>query len=169
MRLAAAQSATSLKTGQTPAWHEHLATILDAQDPLTAVIHPYEYSSQRNEPEAELVAGLMRSLYGRLLPEQGDEPLDGTSLFRDSIGASTLQGAQSESDSEPNRDRPGGPMPARETGATIGRAAARRSAVSASPPSEALARSDHTEAAVLDRQGAGTVPEPQVQVRYGLP
>ena len=73
MRLAAAQSATSLKTGQTPAWHEHLATILDGQDPLTAVIHPYEYSSQRNEPEAELVAGLMRSRYGRLLPEQGDD------------------------------------------------------------------------------------------------
>ncbi len=92
-------------------WHEHLAAILDAQEPLTAVIHPDEYSSQRNEPEAELVTGLVRSLYGRLLPEAGDEPFDGTGFFKEGVGIVTPHRAQQAAVIErleaflPNADR----------------------------------------------------------------
>jgi DNA replication ATP-dependent helicase Dna2 len=75
-------------------WHGHLATLLDPEEPLTALIHPDEYSSQRNDHEANLVAGLVRSLYGRLLPDKGDTPLSGIDLFKDGLGIVTPHRAQ---------------------------------------------------------------------------
>lgn len=75
-------------------WHEHLATLLDPNEPLTALIHPDEYSSQRNEQEADLVAGLVRSLYGRLLPDKGETPLTGVEFFKDGLGIVTPHRAQ---------------------------------------------------------------------------
>lgn len=75
-------------------WHGNLATLLDPEEPLTALIHPDEYSSQRNEHEADLVAGLVRALYGRLLSANGDAPLSGIDFFKDGIGIVTPHRAQ---------------------------------------------------------------------------
>ncbi|WP_306226565.1 DEAD/DEAH box helicase [Bosea beijingensis] len=75
-------------------WHGHLATLLDPEEPLTALIHPDEFSSQRNEHEANLVAGLVRALYGRLLPSTGVVPLSGVEFFNDGIGIVTPHRAQ---------------------------------------------------------------------------
>lgn len=44
-------------------WSAHFAEILAPDDPLAAVVHNDRFSSQRNDEEADLVAGLVLSLY----------------------------------------------------------------------------------------------------------
>lgn len=48
--------------GRIP-WSVHYRDVLAPEHPLTAVVHNDRYSSQRNEEEADLVAGLVLSLY----------------------------------------------------------------------------------------------------------
>ena len=67
---------------------------LDPERPLIALVHSDEFSSQRNDPEAELVASLVCALRGRLLPAEGDEPLDPVTLYRHGIGIVTPHRAQ---------------------------------------------------------------------------
>jgi len=81
-------------------WHAHLARILDSEEPLVAVVHPDQYSSQRNDAEADLVAGMVRSLFGTLLPEEGNEPLDAVTFFKDGVGIVTPHRAQQAAVSE---------------------------------------------------------------------
>jgi len=77
-------------------WSEHYATILDPEQPLTAVIHPDRYSSQRNDEEAKLVAALVTLLRGRLLPldPKKNDPLDDITFFEKGIGVVTPHRAQ---------------------------------------------------------------------------
>ncbi len=96
-------------------WHEHLAEILDPERPLIALIHPDEYSSQRNDHEADLVAGLVRTLHGRLLPEEGNTPLPGVEFFNDGIGIVTPHRAQQSA----VVDRIGSFLPAAERAAMM--------------------------------------------------
>lgn len=76
------------------AWNACLPAILDPDRPLVAVIHPDEHSSQRNEGEALLVAALVWALRGRLLPAEGEVPLDPEAFYRDGVGIVTPHRAQ---------------------------------------------------------------------------
>ncbi|WP_267354136.1 AAA domain-containing protein [Methylobacterium sp. GC_Met_3] len=75
-------------------WHAHLATILDPAEPLVAVIHPDEFSSQRNDDEADLVAGLVRSLVGRLAEPIMELTYPTRDLFKLGVGIVTPHRAQ---------------------------------------------------------------------------
>jgi len=81
-------------------WSEHFATILDPEAPLVAIIHEDRYASQRNEPEALLVAGMVHALRGRLLPIERREgrdpslPLDDADFFAEGVGVVTPHRAQ---------------------------------------------------------------------------
>ncbi|MDX1121826.1 AAA family ATPase [Sinorhizobium medicae] len=74
-------------------WSADIAKILDPEQPLAAIVHSDPYSSQRNEAEAKLVAGLVDTLSGRLLGEDG-ELLRGPELFKKGIGIVTPHRAQ---------------------------------------------------------------------------
>jgi DNA replication ATP-dependent helicase Dna2 len=78
-------------------WGEYLDVIVLPDTPLIALIHPDLYSSQRNDAEADLVAGLVLTLQrrGLLNLEQGNsvayDPLD---FFRYGVGIVTPHRAQ---------------------------------------------------------------------------
>lgn len=67
---------------------------LDPERPLIALVHSDEFSSQRNDPEADLVACLVWALRGQLLPASGDVPLDPITFYRDGVGIVTPHRAQ---------------------------------------------------------------------------
>ncbi|MGN8094765.1 AAA domain-containing protein [Methylobacterium sp. 22177] len=75
-------------------WHGHLARILDPEEPLVAVIHPDPYSSQRNDNEADLVAGLVRSMMGRLAEPNLEITYSAAELFTYGVGVVTPHRAQ---------------------------------------------------------------------------
>jgi hypothetical protein len=78
-------------------WGEHLDLMVSPDQPLISLIHPDLYSSQRNEAEADLVAGLVLTLYqrGLLNLEQGNRlPYDNILFFRQGIGIVTPHRAQ---------------------------------------------------------------------------
>ena len=79
------------------AFSPHFARILDPEEPLVAVVHDDRYSSQRNEGEARLVAGLVYMLFhARLLDlESGNsEPYSPNDFFRKGLGIVTPHRAQ---------------------------------------------------------------------------
>ncbi|KNY20362.1 hypothetical protein AKJ13_23015 [Methylobacterium sp. ARG-1] len=71
-----------------------LDRVLDPGLPLVAVIHQDEFSSQRNDPEAQMVATMVWALRGSLLPEKGDTPLSPEDFYRHGIGVVTPHRAQ---------------------------------------------------------------------------
>lgn len=103
LRMRLAQPLPGVRPADWPThlpWHPHLATMMDPEEPLVAVIHPDQYSSQRNDAEADLVAGAVRSLFGTLLSEEGNRPLDAVTFFRDGVGIVTPHRAQQAAVSE---------------------------------------------------------------------
>lgn len=97
------RTATPLPSTQPPAWPASLpwtdayAAILDPEDPLAAVVHRDRYSSQRNDEEADLVAGLVLSLFRAGLHDVADPvgpPLDPNDFFRKGVGIVTPHRAQ---------------------------------------------------------------------------
>ncbi|MGK0129808.1 DEAD/DEAH box helicase [Pseudomonas aeruginosa] len=92
-----------IATVQPDDWPENLpfspsfARILDAEEPLAAVIHNDRYSSQRNDAEADLVAGLVLALFRaglRNLNDPGLCPYDPNGFFRHGVGIVTPHRAQ---------------------------------------------------------------------------
>ena len=75
-------------------YNRFLDLALDPERPLIALVHSDEFSSQRNDPEADLVACLVWSLRGCLLPAASDDPLDPVAFYRDGIGIVTPHRAQ---------------------------------------------------------------------------
>jgi superfamily I DNA and/or RNA helicase len=78
-------------------WHEHLDGIVAPDEPVVGIIHPDLYSSQRNEAEADLVAGLVLTLYrrGLLDLEQANRlAYDDLRFFRHGVGIVTPHRAQ---------------------------------------------------------------------------
>jgi DNA replication ATP-dependent helicase Dna2 len=78
-------------------WGEHLDVIVSPDTPLVCLIHPDLYSSQRNEAEADLVAGLVLTLHrrGLLHLEQGNAlAYDNVHFFRAGVGVVTPHRAQ---------------------------------------------------------------------------
>ena len=93
----------SLATTRPGDWPERLeftrelASILSAGDPLVAVVHDDRFSSQRNDGEAELVAGLVFALFRAGLVDEGAD--DGRryghdDFFRRGVGIVTPHRAQ---------------------------------------------------------------------------
>ncbi|TCH97572.1 hypothetical protein EJV46_15725 [Roseococcus sp. SYP-B2431] len=82
----------------SPAWER----ILDPEEPLVAVLHADDMSSQSNEGEAHAVAALVRSLWGRLAGMTGgppnalgtNDPMDLETFLRSGIGVVTPHRAQ---------------------------------------------------------------------------
>lgn len=92
--LPAARSATW--PGDLP-WSPGLAEILNPNEPLAAVVHTDRYSSQRNQEEADLVAGLVLSLFEAGLMDIDQDNLvrlSATDFFRKGIGIVTPHRAQ---------------------------------------------------------------------------
>ncbi len=78
-------------------WDAHLDVIVSPDTPLIALIHPDLYSSQRNDAEADLVAGLVLTLLrrGLLNLEQGNSvAYDTIDFFRHGVGIVTPHRAQ---------------------------------------------------------------------------
>lgn len=78
-------------------WSDAYAAILDPDEPLTAVVHQDRYSSQRNDEEADLVAGLVLTLFQAGLHNVEDpdgELLDPNDFFRKGVGVVTPHRAQ---------------------------------------------------------------------------
>ena len=78
-------------------WSPAFATILDPNEPLSAVIHTDRFSSQRNQEEADLVAGLVVSLFeaGLMDIDDGNRVLlSAADFFRKGIGIVTPHRAQ---------------------------------------------------------------------------
>jgi hypothetical protein len=88
----------------TPAeWPEQLpfsanfARILEPEDPLVAVVHGDRFSSQRNDAEADLAAGLVLALYQAGLQDltaRDDRVYDQNDFFRRGVGIVTPHRAQ---------------------------------------------------------------------------
>jgi len=81
----------------TVPWSQHYAQILAPNEPLAAIVHNDRFSSQRNDDEADLVAGLVLTLYraGLMDLEAGNaEPLSPADFFRRGIGIVTPHRAQ---------------------------------------------------------------------------
>ena len=92
-----------IPTSTPPGWPEDLpfspdlARILNPADPVVAVVHADRYSSQRNDGEASLVAGLVLSLYhaGLAEPRASDnDQFDHDHFFRKGVGVVTPHRAQ---------------------------------------------------------------------------
>ena len=78
-------------------WSPALAAVLDPGEPLAAVIHTDRFSSQRNQEEADLVAGLVLSLFdaGMMDIDQGNRvALSPVDFFRKGVGVVTPHRAQ---------------------------------------------------------------------------
>ncbi len=78
-------------------WSAHFAEVLDLQAPLGAVVHPDRFSSQRNDAEADLVAGLVLALFrvGLMdLEAQNQRPLATEFFFPRGVGIVTPHRAQ---------------------------------------------------------------------------
>lgn len=78
-------------------WSPALAAILDPQEPLAAVVHTDRFSSQRNQEEADLVAGLVLSLFEAGLmdiDQNNGAVLSAEDFFRKGIGIVTPHRAQ---------------------------------------------------------------------------
>ena len=77
-------------------WSDGLGAILNPDEPLTAVVHPDRFSSQRNEDEAKLVASLVGLLRSRLLPlgPGTSAPFNDVDLFKEGVGVVTPHRAQ---------------------------------------------------------------------------
>lgn len=78
-------------------WSPALAAVLEPQEPLTAVIHTDRFSSQRNQEEADLVAGLVLSLFEAGLMDIDQDngvPLSANDFFRKGVGIVTPHRAQ---------------------------------------------------------------------------
>lgn len=100
IRIATVRPFATARPGEWPRelpWSSHYASILAPDEPLTAVVHPDRFSSQRNDAEADLVAGLVISLYRAGLvnledPDRGAYAPD--EFFRKGIGIVTPHRAQ---------------------------------------------------------------------------
>ena len=78
-------------------WSFEFSVIIEPNEPLVALIHPDLYSSQRNDSEADIVAGLVLSLYQRELLdlETGNtRPYSDQDFFRRGVGIVTPHRAQ---------------------------------------------------------------------------
>ncbi|SIT58684.1 putative Superfamily I DNA and RNA helicases and helicase subunits-like protein [Mesorhizobium prunaredense] len=75
-------------------WSPYVARILDPSHPLAAVIHSDQFSSQRNDGEAKLVASMVAGLYRRLIDPMTDQPFVGGAFFRRGVGIVTPHRAQ---------------------------------------------------------------------------
>jgi superfamily I DNA and/or RNA helicase len=78
-------------------WTSDLDAIVAPDEPLTCIIHPDIYSSQRNDAEAELVASIVFDLHhrGLLNLEDGNRTLyDGRQFFTHGVGIVTPHRAQ---------------------------------------------------------------------------
>lgn len=78
-------------------WTAHFGEILAPNDPLVAVVHHDRFSSQRNDEEADLVAGLVLSLYNAGLMDLGANnkaPFGPQEFFRKGLGIVTPHRAQ---------------------------------------------------------------------------
>ena len=75
----------------------HFARILASEDPLAAVVHNDRFSSQRNDGEADLAAGLVLALFraGLCDLDAGDgQPYSPEDFFRKGVGIVTPHRAQ---------------------------------------------------------------------------
>lgn len=82
--------------GQLP-FSANFARILAPEDPLVAIVHNDRFSSQRNDAEADLAAGLVLALYRaglRNLEAQDGRLYDPNDFFRRGIGIVTPHRAQ---------------------------------------------------------------------------
>lgn len=75
-------------------WSADMARALNPEHPLTAVIHSDQFSSQRNDGEAKLVASMVAALYGRLLDPKTGQRLVGAGFFKSGVGIVTPHRAQ---------------------------------------------------------------------------
>lgn len=96
-------TARPVATSQPDSWPEqlpfspHFARILDPEDPLAAVVHNDRFSSQRNDAEADLAAGLVLALFHaslRDLEAVDGEPYSPEDFFRRGVGIVTPHRAQ---------------------------------------------------------------------------
>lgn len=97
------RTARPLVTDEPQDWPAELpfssdfALILDPSQPLSAIVHEDEYSSQRNEAEANLIAGLALSLWraGLINQQDGAEAeYDPTAFLSEGLGIVTPHRAQ---------------------------------------------------------------------------
>ena len=82
---------------ETIEFSDQFASILDASQPLTAIVHDDEYSSQRNDAEAGLIAGLAISLWrAGMINQDSDEQIefDPTEFLSEGLGIVTPHRAQ---------------------------------------------------------------------------
>ncbi len=91
----------SVATGRSVGWPPDLpfspayARILDPADPLVAVLHDDRFSSQRNDAEAGLAAGLVLALFhAGLADPETRRPYSATESFRRGVGIVTPHRAQ---------------------------------------------------------------------------
>ena len=77
-------------------WSSGLAPILEATEPLVAVVHKDRFSSQRNDDEADLTASLVLSLFraGLHRLNHNDETLSPNDFFSEGLGIVTPHRAQ---------------------------------------------------------------------------
>jgi hypothetical protein len=78
-------------------WGAHLDVIVSPDTPLVCLIHPDLYSSQRNEAEADLVAGIVLTLHCRRLlnlEQDNARAYDHVHFFRSGVGVVTPHRAQ---------------------------------------------------------------------------
>lgn len=100
LRFAAAAPLPSARPATWPedlSWSPAFSAILDPNEPLAAVVHADRFSSQRNQEEADLVAGLVLTLFeaGLMDIDAGNATmLSPTDFFRKGIGIVTPHRAQ---------------------------------------------------------------------------
>jgi DNA replication ATP-dependent helicase Dna2 len=78
-------------------WSAHYGSILDPNQPLAAIVHSDRFSSQRNDGEADLVAGLVLTLFQAGLANlevDNRNPYGPEGFFRQGLGIVTPHRAQ---------------------------------------------------------------------------
>jgi DNA replication ATP-dependent helicase Dna2 len=79
------------------AWSDGYDFVLQAEEPLVAVVNSDIYSSQRNQEEADLVVGLVWRLYDRGLLDlehRNERPYSPADFFDRGVGICTPHRAQ---------------------------------------------------------------------------
>jgi hypothetical protein len=77
-------------------WSQSFGAIIDPERPLVAIVHPDRTSSQRNDAEADIVAGLVVTMWSHGLMDlrRSDTRYDGKTFFLDGVGIVTPHRAQ---------------------------------------------------------------------------
>src|SRR2546423_15441993 len=94
--MAVAKTACPLDWPADLPWGAYLDVLVSPDTPLVCLIHPDLYSSQRNEAEADLVAGLVLTLHRRRLlhlEQDNARAYDTIHFFGAGVGGGTPQRA----------------------------------------------------------------------------